>query len=150
MGAAGTLYGTAQLGGASDDGAVFMLTPPTAGQTAWTESVLHSFCSLSGCADGQGPYYAGVTLVKGTLYGTTYYGGTGFGVVYALAPPAGGGSVWTEQVLADFTGADGGYPAAGLIAGKGTLSGTTSLGGQFDAGAVFRLRLSPAGHASRQ
>ncbi len=49
--ATGTIYGTANSGGANAKGALFKVTPPESGQTAWTETVLHSF----GTGDGQSP-----------------------------------------------------------------------------------------------
>ena len=51
-----TGYGTAEGGGApSLTGVVFELTP-SADHTAWTETVLHSFCAHGGaCADGAYP-----------------------------------------------------------------------------------------------
>jgi uncharacterized repeat protein (TIGR03803 family) len=72
----------------------------------------------------------------GNLYGTTYYGGTGYGngVVYKL-DTAGG-----EAVLYSFTGgADGRYPQAGVIRDSaGNFYGTTIQGGT-DFGVVFKL-----------
>ena len=86
----GTLYSTTGGGGASGQGAVFSLDPSTGAET-----VLYSFCSQQNCADGQYPY-AGLIDVKGKLYGTAVYGGTGgcsfygnsvgCGTVFALKP----------------------------------------------------------------
>src|SRR5579863_4033274 len=45
--AAGNLYSTTYLGGASGFGTVFKLTRNAGGR--WTESVLYNFCSLTGC-----------------------------------------------------------------------------------------------------
>jgi uncharacterized repeat protein (TIGR03803 family) len=45
----GDLYGTTEEGGANRDGTVFKITP------SGTLTTLYSFCSLSGCADGQNP-----------------------------------------------------------------------------------------------
>jgi uncharacterized repeat protein (TIGR03803 family) len=53
--AAGNLYGTTAGGGGSgrgSNGTVFMLTPPSQSGASWTETVLYSFCSQAGCADG--------------------------------------------------------------------------------------------------
>jgi uncharacterized repeat protein (TIGR03803 family) len=89
--AAGNLYGATLFGGAAGrfDGATsiggiasgcasvggcgvgFKLTPPAAGQTAWTETVLHAF---TGGADGGVPSGAAFDS-KGALYGTTVFGG---------------------------------------------------------------------------
>ncbi len=111
---AGNLYGTASGGGTCGWGIAFELVHQANGN--WTENVLHDF----GCrSDGAEPL-TGLTLdAAGNLYGTTYYGGssscndgngTGCGVVFELAPQAGGG--WTETVLYNFSasGGDGNYP----------------------------------------
>jgi uncharacterized repeat protein (TIGR03803 family) len=78
----GTIYGTANSGGANSKGALFQVTPPAGGGTAWTETVLHSF----GAGDGQSPSAA--PLVRGKmLYGSTTLGGAGGdGAVYVLKP----------------------------------------------------------------
>ena len=79
--AAGNLFGTTQLGGASGQGTVFKLDP------IGVETVLYSF---SGGADGGQPITAGVIRDSaGNLYGTTACGGTascssGFGTVFKL------------------------------------------------------------------
>ncbi|HEY1429942.1 MAG TPA: choice-of-anchor tandem repeat GloVer-containing protein, partial [Candidatus Tumulicola sp.] len=64
----GNLYGTTSQGGAVDangNGTIYRL------DTAGKEKVLHSF---AGSPDGQFPQ-AGLTAVKGVLYGTTPNGG---------------------------------------------------------------------------
>ncbi len=77
--AAGNLYGTTQFGGANNSGAVFALTP------SGTETVLYSFCQSAGCADGSNPSGNLVALGNGSLYGTTFSGGTNnAGTVYQL------------------------------------------------------------------
>ena len=84
----GNIYGVANVGGANHQGVVYQLTPN--GGT-WSESVLYSFCSQSGCADGKDPYYPLVFDSQGNLYGTTVQGGSfNGGVVYELSPQAGG------------------------------------------------------------
>lgn len=79
----GKLYGTTSSGGAyctvggGGCGTVFSIT------TSGKESVLHSFGSVS---DGTSPR-AGLTNANGTLYGTTFTGGTyNNGTVFALTP----------------------------------------------------------------
>jgi uncharacterized repeat protein (TIGR03803 family) len=113
----GTLYGTTYAGSANNDGTVFSITP------SGTETVLHSFAGSP--YDGAHP--AGLINVKGTLYGTTASGGANdLGTVFSLAPTPSG----TETTLYSFAGGnDGASPKAGLINVKGTLYGTTSLGG---------------------
>src|ERR1700733_9731910 len=61
MDGAGRLYGTTSFGGtgqgfpgAVGGGTVFALTP-NAARTAWTESVLYSFCPEANCLDGYAP-----------------------------------------------------------------------------------------------
>lgn len=74
---AGNLYGATQQGGTSDNGAVFKLDPT--GQ----ETILYSF---AGGADGASPSGSLIRDAAGNLYGTTHYGGNGYGVVFMLTP----------------------------------------------------------------
>lgn len=74
----GTLYGTTYEGGATGAGSVFSIAP------SGSESVVYSFAG--GTYDGSNPL-ASLIDVNGTLYGTTYGGGTyGFGTVFSLTP----------------------------------------------------------------
>src|SRR5438105_1233774 len=87
-----------------------ILQLPAAEAARFREKVLHSFGSG---ADGSVPF-ASVIDVSGTLYGTTFGGGThGAGTVFALDPTAG-----VETVLYSFCSrkdcADGQGPDAGL------------------------------------
>src|SRR5271154_5333359 len=96
----GRLYGpTSFCGGVSDDGVIFRLMPST-GSGPWVESVLHTFSS----ADGGGNYPSlSLDAKADVFYGTSYYGG-GYGLVFQLTPPTGGGGAWSESVLHTFTG----------------------------------------------
>ncbi len=131
----GTLYGTTDEGGANiGDGTVFAIT------TSGKETVLHSFAGGKG--DGYIPV-AGLLNVNGTLYGTTLRGGAhceggsehGCGTVFSITTSGG------ETVIHSFGGdpADGALPRAGLINVKGTLYGTTEVGGAGGYGTVFSL-----------
>jgi uncharacterized repeat protein (TIGR03803 family) len=61
---------------------VFKLTPPAAGQTQWTETVLYRF---TGGADGTYPLASLIFDVNGALYGTTNLGGaSNWGTVFKL------------------------------------------------------------------
>jgi uncharacterized repeat protein (TIGR03803 family) len=142
--ASGNLYGTAALGGTNDSGVVFELVPGKGGQ--WTESILYSFCSAVGCADGGGPKSSLSVDNSGDLYGTAYLGGAqDDGVVFELIPAQ--GDQWNEEVLYSFTGGlDGAAPqaAALIFDASGNIYGTTPSGGigsgcGHGCGVVFEL-----------
>src|SRR5579862_4469410 len=79
---AGALYGTTYGGGAFSSGTVFRLT--FAGQTPWTETVLHSFNG----SDGSQPTAGLAVGSGGAFYGVTLSGGgNGSGVIFQLTPP---------------------------------------------------------------
>jgi uncharacterized repeat protein (TIGR03803 family) len=140
MDAAGDLYGATVQGGIYcrvGCGTVFELSPSAGG---WTETVLHSFNGN----DGNQPRAGLVMDAAGHLYGTTIQGGPycapfGCGTVFEVSPSAGGG--WTETTLYYFTDQpDGALPDAGVILdAAGNLYGTTSLGGNENAGTVFEI-----------
>jgi|HubBroStandDraft_2_1064218.scaffolds.fasta_scaffold10414_2 uncharacterized repeat protein (TIGR03803 family) len=133
----GNLYGTSELGGIYDSGAVFELSPKAGG--GWTEKVLHSFDPNG--KDGTFPNAGVIVNGSGNLFGTTLEGGTaGLGTAFELSPKAGGG--WKETVLHSFSsnGKDGYLVFAGLIFdGAGNLYGATSVGGTKSGGTVFEL-----------
>jgi hypothetical protein len=75
--AAGPQPGITNAGGGSGCfgggcGTVFQLTPPAAGETGWTETVLYNF---AGHADGAGADGDLIIDANGNLYGTTAIGG---------------------------------------------------------------------------
>lgn len=130
-----TMYGTTQLGGQYNKGAVFSLT------TSGTETLLHSFKGKDG-EDSR----AGLTADNGVLYGTTYYGGTTrTGTLFSITPTG------TEKVMHSFTGgSDGELPLGQLIAVHASptvLYGTTSTGGTYNAGTVFEQGESGSGYS---
>ncbi len=133
--AAGNLYGTTFAGGASGNGTVFELSPPSQEGGKWTERVLYTFGSGS---DGANPV-GGVSLdTFGNLYGTTSAGGAyGLGTVFQLMP----GTPWTENKLHDFQNAeDGAVPYAGLISDQsGNFYGAATEGGINGGGTIFEL-----------
>ena len=135
----GNLYGTTTEGGPAGLGTVFEVT------TAGKETVLYRFTNQ---AAGAQPQASLAKDAAGNLYGTTYAGGkAGKGVVFKLTRPATTAGVWSEQVLYSFrTGADGANPVAGVnFDAAGNLYGTTSAGGKFGNGTVFRLTHSTSG-----
>lgn len=140
----GNLYGVTSSGGANHAGAIFELSPPAEGQTAWTQTTLYSF---TGGSDGSNPQAALMMDAKGNLYGTTYSGGaSGNGVVFELAHHKHKGT-WTYRNLWSFTGGnDGGVPVGSLtMDSAGNLYGSTTQGGTGVVGTVFEL--SPNGKA---
>jgi uncharacterized repeat protein (TIGR03803 family) len=81
----GNFYGTTSESGANGWGTIFQITP------GGTLTTLYSFCSQSGCTDGQLPFAGLVQATNGDFYGTTYNGGTssncydGCGTVFSLS-----------------------------------------------------------------
>lgn len=131
--AAGNLYGAATFGGASNNGAVFKLTPASGG---WTLSTLYSF---TGGNDGGQPLGGVMLDPAGNVYGTASQVNNGdAGVVFKVAPSASG---WTESTLYSFTnGNDGGDPEGPLTRdASGALYGTGNGGGTGNSGVVFKL-----------
>ncbi len=155
----GALYGTTVQGGGGTAplcqttgcGTVFKLTPPPAGGDVWNESVLYAF---SGGSDGATPRGSLVLGPTGTLYGTTFRGGTGQGVVFTLSPPSPGQTSWKEVPIETFppTGLLGAAPVSGLVlSADGLLYGTTSAGGNAAGtccGTVFQLQPPAAGQTA--
>jgi uncharacterized repeat protein (TIGR03803 family) len=137
MDAAGNLYGTTSGGGTSGYGTVFKLSK------TGKEKVLYSFCpgGYPCTDDGASPYAGLVMNPKGNFYGTTGSGGTSnYGTVFKLSKTG------KERVLYSFC--PGGYPCTDgdspylgslLMDAKGNLYGTTSYGGGYGYGTVFKL-----------
>ena len=81
QGTDGNFYGTTSAGNniATNAGTIFKMTP------GGTVSTLHNFTG----ADGANPRGRLVQATNGTIYGTTYYGGSAsIGVVFSLSGPA--------------------------------------------------------------
>jgi uncharacterized repeat protein (TIGR03803 family) len=139
---AGDLFGTTLRGGSYKLGTVFKLTP--AGFGSYAETVLHSF---TGGADGARPHDGLIEDTTGALYGTALTdGSSNAGTVFKLTPH---GSGYDFSVIHSFAGgADGANPIASLMgAGAGVLYGTTTSGGSYRHGTVFRL--TPRGNGYR-
>jgi uncharacterized repeat protein (TIGR03803 family) len=135
----GRIYGTTFGGGngscSGGCGTAFRLTPPPAGQTAWTKSVIYTFKG----ADGAFPQGGLIAAGAGNLYGTASGGGTGDGVVFKLIPPGAGQPAWTEIVLHNFNiSTSGKTPLGELVADQQRhLFGVAYDGGRGLVGTVF-------------
>ena len=141
----GNLYGTGLLGGSPactgyqyGCGVIYKFTP------GGKQTVLWNFKGFYG-NDGALPEGALVQGYDGNFYGATREGGTsancggGCGAVFKITPAG------ALTILHNFTGhPDGAYPDTGLTLGTdGNFYGVTSVGGKFNAGALFKI--TPAG-----
>lgn len=133
------LYGTSYFAGIHDGGTVYELKRTT---TGWEEITLYEFQSGDDGAHPSGPL---ATDGKGNLYGTTDDAGAGrCGVVFKLAYSHG---AWVDSTLYSFNcGPDGANPWGGVSFDRlGNLYGTTSQGGAYGYGTVFKLSQNPDG-----
>jgi hypothetical protein len=142
MDESGALYGATDASGGSIDGTVYRLTPPGAGQTNWTQTILGKFKNAHSTASPNGGVVFGA---QGQLYGNTL-GGEGksaAGTTYQLTPPASGSALWTNQTLIQFKSkpAGGGLDPIGslILDTVGNLYGVTEVGGTDDVGTVFEI-----------
>jgi len=111
-------------------------------------TTLYSFCSQSGCTDGQAPFAGLVQGMDGDFYGTTAFGGSGAycndqrgcGTVFRITST---GALTTLYSFCSQSGCtDGAYPNAGLVQGSdGNFYGTTYVGGTAFAygGTIFKV-----------
>ena len=130
----GNFYGMTLGGGTSSDGTVFRITMP-----AGTETVLHSFGSVSG--DATSPHGSLIQASDGNLYGMTQYGGANsLGAIIKIALPGGIESV--AYSFGAFIG-DSAHPEGSLVqASDGALYGMTLNGGTGTLGAVIKMTLA--------
>jgi uncharacterized protein (TIGR03437 family) len=137
----GNFYGTAGAGGANTAGTIYKITP------AGSYTTLYNFCSQPLCPDGDDPIAPLMQASDGNFYGTTWAGGTiNAGSVFKITP---GGTLTTLYsfctVVMGGLCADGAGPLTGLMqASDGNLYGSTSTGGNQNAGTIFRITLGGA------
>jgi uncharacterized repeat protein (TIGR03803 family) len=121
------------------------------GQTSLPPVKYKQLYRFKGTPDGASPF-AGLTLVNGTLYGTTLNGSSNYCSVSCGSNECylGCGTVFTtttsgaESVVYNFKGGfndagDGSWPFAGLTVLNGVLYGTTSSAGANGHGTVFKV-----------
>jgi uncharacterized repeat protein (TIGR03803 family) len=134
----GRLYGATLQGGANNLGVAFVLTPPVAPSTQWTETKILDFtASVGGFPEG-----AFVRDSSGALYGGAFSNGaSGYGTVYKLTPPVPPATQWSGSALYNFTGgADGGSPGLMFVMDtSGALYGAAGAGGTSGFGVLFKL-----------
>ena len=125
----GSFYGVTLSGGPGMGGTVYRLDPGD------TVTMLHAFA-----AGPYGPQFGVIQAADGAFYGTTEFSDLGGGSVFRLEPSG------ELTVLHDFAppgaplGKQAGVGCARLVqASDGSLYGTTSRGGAFDEGVVFRI-----------
>jgi uncharacterized repeat protein (TIGR03803 family) len=138
LGSDGNLYGATAEGGPNVAGTINGLGAGAFFKVTLTgqETDLWNFGSGQ---DGQDPSGDLVVDASGNFYGTTYVGGlNGAGTVFKIT------TAGHETVLWNFgSGADGQKPFGSLLLGQdGNLYGTTSEGGAYGFGTVFKVTTS--------
>ena len=129
LGEDGNFYGVTELGGVSNRGTLFRMTPDG------TITTLHEFGPA-----GPGKPAAGlVQTASGDFFGTTTEGGAAnLGTIFRCTPEG------APAMVSEFLGPNGATPGAPLLeALDGTLYGTTIAGGSAGYGTVFKV--SPTG-----
>ncbi len=135
----GDLYGVTNRGGylalcgGIGCGTVFTLEPYFG---SWVFSLIYIFQDLT---DGASPYGGLAVSKMGVVYGTAASGGTfSSGTVFKVSNTQ---TEWVESTLYVFAGGtDGAYPGGNLILDvQGNLYGTTTSGGTYNQGTVFKL-----------
>jgi hypothetical protein len=114
-----------------------MFTPPAAGRTGWTETLLHQFHDADGIAQPLGPFHV---TTDGVVYGMAYFSFPPVGAYgpafYRLAPPSSGHGPCILGVAHVFAQGDGSTTGLSLGA-DGAYYGA--------GGGVFRLLPPVAG-----
>src|SRR5215469_13975262 len=130
----GNFYGTTNLGGATDGGEVFRITPNG------TVTTIYSFCPSVGCPDGSLPNDGLLQGFDGSLYGTTSEGGgpSNYGTAFKLTPS--GALTTLHDFCSESNCADGVVPYFGLIQGiNGNLYGATTTAVAGISGTIFEI-----------
>jgi len=136
---AGLLLQNDELYGTTSGGT----TPEQFGGTLFQVGVSGALYVFTGGTDGAQPLGGLIADDAGNLYGTTSGGGSasfglGNGVIFEFTPIS-----KQFTVLHTFSGSDGAVPAGTLARDSaGNLYGTTTLGGTYNHGTVFKLDTS--------
>ena len=133
LGSDGCMYGTANAGGSANAGTIYKMT------LGGVLTTLIEFTGNGSSTRGNSPSGALLQGSDGSFYGTTKNGGAlGFGTLFKLSP------VGDLTTIAEFSNNGpmnrGSYPDTQLVVGSdGAILGTTTAGGAFDFGTIFRL-----------
>ena len=137
LGADGSFYGVTRrntIQNVQFDGTIFNFSTNGGLTTLYTLNPLYNF-------DGEYPFAGLVQDADGNLYGTTLYSestlnGTVFGVT----------TTGSYMTLATFNGSDDGEQPKAAMAqdSDGNLYGTTTIGGPYGKGSIFRLSATAA------
>jgi uncharacterized repeat protein (TIGR03803 family) len=133
LAASGEFYGTTEFGGGSGNGGtIFKIT------VDGPLTTLYSFCSQSGCPDGDQPNAALVQAASGDFYGTTWGGGaTNSGTVFRITES--GRLTTLYNFCARRECMDGKNPAGLVLAKDGNFYGTTANAAPTSGGTIFRV-----------
>lgn len=136
----GALYGTTYYGGSNNAGIVFRMNVDGSNYAI----LRHLY---SGAGDARNPYARLTPGADGTLFGTTYNGGSASaGAIFKLGPD---GSDYAVIHSFSNTGGDGQNPQAPLwIDRDGTIYGTARNGGSAGGGSGFRLAPDGSGYTA--
>jgi uncharacterized repeat protein (TIGR03803 family) len=132
-----TLYGTTYWGGSLGSPCDWGCGTLYAINAQGKVTMLHAFTGTDGAYPDSGVLQFGNQLVGSTSFGG---GTTGFGVMFEMA--MNGGAQVVVHSFAQGAG-DGEIPAGALIKAGVTLYGTTTQGGAYGHGTIFRI--SPTG-----
>lgn len=129
LGSDGNFYGTSRLGGSSDSGTIFRISP---------SGVVTTLVNFTG-TNGLAPIASLIQASDGNFYGVTQTGGSsGNGTVFRCT------TAGILTTLVNFSSTTGSNPYGGLIqATDGNFYGTTLMGGTVNNGTVFKV--TPAG-----
>lgn len=128
----GNFYGTTDVGGATNAGTFFQLTP------GGTYTVLSSFT----LANGGAPYGGAVEGKDGNFYGVTLYGGANSaGAAYQVTPTGQFTTLHSfDRPDANYTNTEGANPNARLTLGTdGNFYGAAMYGGANNTGTLFSM-----------
>jgi len=116
---------------------------------AQTLTTLYNFCAQGGsnCTDGARPYAGLVEGTGGDFFGTTDLGGASFtgGTAFKITPSGALTTLYNFCSQGGSNCTDGEHPDGGLVRGPGgDFCGTTTLGGKYGGGTVFKITPSGA------